>query len=438
MTSPLMTERKNRLSLMADILVFAFPVLILCVPRGAGVFLAGVGLLMLAGWREMGTAWREHASVLRPLTASVLGFMAVYVASKIYHDTPWDVIDNPSRALLSILTCWLIVRAAPNPAALWRGITAGLFLALLIVIYQKFGLGVERPSAWTQAIAFGNMVAALALVGFARPGGNWHAHAEAWFNVVCATLILMLNGTRGAVVAMLITVVPMLLIRYRRFTVRMFVVAVATVAVLAVGTYLVPGSPVSPRIDAAVVEVQQFEQGNIETSVGARLKIWQMGMQYFAEHPWTGAGVGQFARILHASPFCQQTKSVACVLEHAHNDIVEASATTGIPGLVTMLGLFLVPAALFWRALRTCREGENERGVSLGGAGLGVVMASLISGLTQVTMAHQANVVFYAGLIGMLLGLAGHEAWATRPLNAKRKADQMPVAGVSRVSVKRA
>jgi O-antigen ligase len=48
--------------------------------------------------------------------------------------------------------------------------------------------------------------------------------------------------------------------------------------------------------------------------------------------------------------------------------------------------------------------------VSLGGAGLGVVMASLISGLTQVTMAHQANVVFYAGLIGLLLGMAGREA----------------------------
>lgn len=409
-----MIDRKNRLCTMADILVFAFPVLILCVPRGAGVFLAGVGLLMLAGWRQMLPAWREHAPVLRPLALSVLAFVAVFLVSKFLHDTPWDVLDNPSRVILSVLTCWLIVRTAPNPAMLWRGITIALVLALLIVAYQKFALGQLRPAAWTQAIAFANMVAAIGLAGFARPGESRLTHATAWFNVLCATAILMLNGTRGAVVAMLLTVVPMLIIRYRRFTTRMFAIAIATVVVLAVGVYSIPGSPVSQRVDQAVAEIQQFEQGNIETSVGVRLKIWHIGMQYFSEHPWTGAGVGQFARILHATPFCKQTKSLACVLEHAHSDLVEAAATTGLPGLLTMLGLFLVPAGLFFRAMLACNAAHNDRGVSLAGAGLGVVMASLISGMTQVTMAHQANVVFYAGFIGLLLGLAAHEAFESK------------------------
>lgn len=430
-----MIDQKNRLSKMADILVFAFPVLILCVPRGAGVFLAGVGLLILAGWRQMLPAWREHASVLRPLALAVLGFVVVYLASKFVHGTPWDVLDNPSRVILSVLTCWLIVRAAPNPAMLWRGITIALLLALLIVAYQRFALAELRPSAWTQAIAFANMVAAIGLVGFARPGDSRRAHATAWFNVLCAMAILMLNGTRGAAVAMLLTVVPMLLIRYRRFTVRMFAIAIATVAVLAVGAYSIPGNPVSQRVDEAVAEIHQFEQGNIETSVGVRLKIWHIGMQYFSEHPWSGAGVGQFARILHAAPFCQQTKSLACVLEHAHNDLVEAAATTGLPGLLAMLGLFLVPAGLFFRGLRACSAANSDRGVCLAGAGLGVVMASLLSGLTQVTMAHQANVVFYAGFIGLLLGLSGREVYAVRGLKAGAAAASVPTRGVNRVNL---
>ena len=79
-----------------------------------------------------------------------------------------------------------------------------------------------------------------------------------------------------------------------------------------------------------------------------------------------------------------------------------------------MLGLFLVPAALFVHTLRKSRAMGNAHGIHLAGAGLGVVMASLISGLTQVTMAHQANVVFYAGLIGLLLGMAGREAHSAR------------------------
>jgi len=409
-----MTVRANRLSTIADFLVFSFPILILCVPRGAGGFLAGVVLLALIGWRDMGRAWREHLDVVVPLTLAVLAYMIVYVGSKLYFHTPWNVIDNPSRSLLAILTCWVIVRAAPNPRWLWRGISVGLVGALLIVSYQYFALGDPRPAAWTQAIAFANMVAALGLMGFARPGENGRTHAEAWLNVLCAAAILMLNGTRGAMIAMLVTMVPMLLIRYRRFSVRMFVISVAATAVLAIGAYAVPGGPVSKRVDAAVEEIQQYRQGNFESSVGVRLKIWQIGLQYFAEHPLTGVGVGQFARILHASEFCQNTQSMACVLEHAHNDIVEAASTTGIPGLLTFLGIFLIPAELFRRALIASRKSRNEQGVSLGAAGLAVVMSSLICGLTQVTTAHQANVVFYAGVVGLLLGLTGREVHEAR------------------------
>lgn len=431
-----MTNRTSGLSTIADLLIFAFPVLILCVPRGAGVFLGGVALLALAGWRGMGRAWREQTEILMPLTCIVLAFMAVYVGSKLYFHTPWNVIDNPSRSLLAILTCWVIARAAPNPAWLWRGITAGLFFALLIVSYQYFVLGDPRPAAWVQAIAFANMVAALALIGFARPGDNRRAHAEAWFNVLCAVAILMLNGTRGAVVALLATLVPMLLIRYRRFNARMFLAAIATSAALAVAAYMVPGSPVSKRVDMAVQEIQQYEHGNFETSVGVRLKIWQIGMEYFAEHPWTGVGVGQFARILHASEFCQRSEAeaVACILEHAHNDIVESASTTGIPGLLTLLGLFLVPAELFRRALLACRDGGSSRGVSLGGAGLAVVMASLICGLTQVTTAHQANVVFYAGVIGLLLGLAGREVREVQSTRMPNDVNVVPIPGAGHLT----
>jgi len=398
---------------MADALVLAFPILILCVPRGAGVFLAGVGLLIVLGGRGLGREWRRYASVLVPLTIAVVAFLAVCLVSKLYHHVPWNVIDNPSRALLAVLACWAIVRAAPDPDRLWQGITVGLFGALLIVAYQFIVLHMDRPSGWVSPIPFATMVAALALIGFARPGNTTRAHAEAWTNILCAIPILIMNGTRGAMVAMLATMLPLLLMRYRGFSVRMFMAACAGIVVLVAGAYLVPGSPLTARVDQAVMDVQQFQQGNAESSVGSRLQMWKIGMGYFAQHPWAGIGVGQFARILKAAPYCEnRTGSIVCILEHAHNDIVEAASTTGVPGLLTLLGLFLVPAGLFWRTLRICRATGNVRGQHLGAGGLAIAMASLLSGLTQVTMAHQANVVFYAGVIGMLLGLAAREAFA--------------------------
>jgi len=420
-----MTIRAKRLMTMADILVFAFPILILCVPRGASVFLAGIVLLALAGWRGMGRAWREHTDTLVPLACSVFAFLIVNVGSKLYFHTPWNVIDNPLRALLAVLTCWVIVRAAPNADRLWQGISVALPLALLIVVYQCYAEGNGRPSAWVQPIAFANMVAALALVGFVRPGDSHRVDALAWFAVACAVPILLMNETRGAMVAMLLTMFPLLLVRYRRFGRKAFAASAVGIVLLTAGAYVVPGSPLAKRVDQAVNEATRFvEQGKVETSVGARLKMWQIGMGYFAEHPMMGVGVGQFARILNDSDYCKaqalapkresDDKQVVCVLEHAHNDIVESASTTGVPGLLALLSLFLVPAALFWQALRKCRSAHNFRGVSLACAGLGVVMASLISGLTQVTLAHQANIVFYAGLTGLLLGLAGREAHAAR------------------------
>lgn len=187
--------------------------------------------------------------------------------------------------------------------------------------------------------------------------------------------------------------------------------AVVLIAALAAGFYLVPGSPVAQRVDLVRGQWEQFQHGNTETSVGARLKLWQMALESIHLHPWLGVGVGQFARIPQSSIFCKEHgSSDVCTLEHAHNDVLEAAATMGMPGMLALLGLFLVPGVLFWRLLGVCRRNANPLGVSLCASGIGVVMASLISGLTQVTMAHQANIVFYAGVIGLLLGLAAVQA----------------------------
>jgi O-antigen ligase len=197
--------------------------------------------------------------------------------------------------------------------------------------------------------------------------------------------------------------------RYRRFSVRMFVVAIVASVALAAAAYGArqPGP-------ARVIRPRKLRQYRARQH---RIISWRafedLARRYavLRQSSLDRRRSGAVRPHSRATPFCQkQPKSLSCIAEHAHNDIVEAASTTGIPGLLTMLGLFLVPAELFRRALIACRGSHHQQGVSLGGAGLGVVMTSLISGLTQVTMAHQANVVFYAGLIGLLLGMAGREA----------------------------
>ncbi|MGO4327260.1 O-antigen ligase family protein [Cupriavidus sp. 2TAF22] len=392
---------------IANALVLAFPILLLCVPKGAGIFLAGIVVLGLLGYRGMGSTWAQYRATLYPLGLAILAAVLVFLASKLYFGVPWNVIDNPSRILLLLLTCLVVLRTAPDPQRIWGGITVALAASLVLVLFQRWVLNDPRPSAWTQAIAFGNMVAALGLIGFVRPGDNRRAHLIAWLNLALAAAVLIVNGTRGAWLALAVTMVPLLFVRYPSMKPARFFGAVALIVALAAGLYLVPNSPVAQRVDLVRGQLEQFQNGNTETSVGARLKTWELAVDSIRLHPWLGVGIGQFARIPKGSAFCKaHNASDVCILEHAHNDVLEAAATTGMPGLLALLGLFLVPGFLFWRLLRICCRNANTLGVSLSASGIGVVLASLISGLTQVTMAHQANIVFYAGVIGLLLGLA--------------------------------
>lgn len=405
-----MVLRAAKLTPWVSGIVLLFPVLLLCVPRGAGVFLGAVVLGAVLAGRGLGDAWRTYRGVLRPLGLAILAVLAVVLFSKLHFGLPWNLMDNPSRLLLALVACLVVVHARPGPDWLWRGVNVALAVALVVVLFQRFVQGEERPSAWTQAIAFGNMVAAIGLVGFVRPGTGRRAHLEAWCSVALASLILVLNGTRGAWLAMSFPVFPLLFVRYPSLKPARFLAATAAIVALAVVLYTVPGGPIAERVNLAGTEIEMFQAGNANSSVGARLGVWEIAIGAFREHPWLGVGMGQFATVAKTSRFCEDPESTVCILQHAHSDVFEAASTMGIPGLLAMLGIFLVPGWLFVRLWTACRRAGNADGARVAIAGVAVVAASLICGLTQVTMAHQANVVFYAGIVGLLLGLAAVQA----------------------------
>ena len=101
-----------------------------------------------------------------------------------------------------------------------------------------------------------------------------------------------------------------------------------------------------------------------------------------------------------------------CRLGHAHNDLAEWAATMGIPGVLSLAGLYGVPLWLFLRlrreALAIASHGDCLRGPATAGAVLVVVFA--LCGLTQSMFAHQTTASVYAAFGGLLLGMALREA----------------------------
>lgn len=392
-------------SRLTNVLVFAFPLLVLAVPRGTGIFLIGMLLLLLIDLRSLGQLHCQYRSLLVPIWLSVLAVLGVHLVSKYTFGLPGDVLDNPSRVLAIPMVCLVVLRYRPNPILLWKGIPLGLMLALLIVAYQFFVDQVSRPGAWIFVIAFANMAATLGVVGFFRPGQTHRDHVMAWLCPALAMLVLVMNGSRGAWLALVLTVLASIYFRYQRFSLKVALVSLCSLIAIIGAVWLMPGSPVGPRIEQAQQDIAEFRKGNVDTSIGERLAIFQLAFNTVLQHPLTGIGAGQFGTLTNAVPGCPNDQKEICTLKHAHNDLLDAAATTGLPGLAAFLSLLLVPGFIFWRILcKTC--GRDGLAPYLGKAGLGAVLASLICGFSQVTMAHQANIAFYGSLMGLLLGLA--------------------------------
>lgn len=403
-----MTLSATRLRAWVGGIVLFFPFLLLCVPRGAGIFLGATVLGIALAGKGLGPAWRMFWNEFRPFVVAILAVLAVVLFSCWHFGLSWNWLDNPSRLLIAVLVGVLVVCARPDPRWLWRGINVAFVVVLAIVTYQRCSLGDMRPSAWVQPIAFANMVAALGLIGFIRPGVTWRNHAAAWLTLVLAVAVLALNGTRGGLLALLVPMSLLLFVRHPSLKGPKVVVAIAGVVVAVAALYALVDGNGGGRFAVVESEIKQFQKGSVDTSVGARLALWGIAVDTVRAKPWVGTGVGQFHTAVMASRYCAVNPAdhpEVCRLGHAHDDMLEAAATMGLPGLIAVLAIFLVPGWLFMKFRRICRQAGNQLGERLAISGMAVVAASLISGLTQVTMAHQANAVFYAGITGLLLGL---------------------------------
>ena len=158
-----------------------------------------------------------------------------------------------------------------------------------------------------------------------------------WFGVLIPIVSLLLTGSRGGLVAVMVEIVILgwVVIVYNPLPgkrARLAATGLALVAGAAVFFWLVP-SYVLTRLGTISNYVPATSEGN-------RPALWRNSLGIFRDHPLAGAGMGSFVTAYPA----HQTEAQDLVTEHAHNDYVEALAETGLLGGV-LIGVAL---ALFF------------------------------------------------------------------------------------------
>ncbi|MGY4877620.1 O-antigen ligase family protein [Vreelandella aquamarina] len=394
--------------------VFLLTALALVVPSGYSL---GALILMLAG---LGLMLRRGLPVFSRQDGAVIGVLLAYAIVSITRAL-WDGqgsrgLDEPLRFIFAIPALYWVMRYPPSQAFLWSGLAMGAAAAGSWASWQKLVEGVDRATGYTHVIQFGNLSMLMGVLCLA--GLGWAAVAPRYRRVWVAVLLLgaiggvlgsLFSGSRGGWIGLPLVLLVLYRGYGRHLTVRLKAAAGVLILLGAGTVYGVPQLGVQERVHQAVSDVQLYISGeNRATSVGARFDMWRGAALLIAEKPLTGWGSNGYAEAMSELGENGVIGSYAAQFEHAHNEFIDALAKRGLPGLVALLALYLVPMRLFYQGF----DGPiHQRAVAVAGVLLPVTYIDF--GLSQSFLTHNSGIMMYAFLLVVLWGYFSHHAKPT-------------------------
>lgn len=351
-------------------------------------------------WRQ----WQERPTLFSNSRLITLAFAINLLAafgSLVSTGFEARYLENGIKMLMVSLVTGLIVLLRPSPRSFWFGLAVGTVGAAGFAVYQKFYLLMPRAEGFKMPITFGDIAIAMALMSIAGiqvfSKSRWAALPYlAFFAGVTASI---LSGSRGGWLALLFCIVPLYSYGRTGFKKRTAFILAGCISLL-VAASVIPETGVRERLTAVSEELNLYRSGNPNSSVGARLEMWHGAWLMFVEHPLTGVGRANYNDGLKTMIERGKVDPAMAQYQHAHNEILHAMATQGLPGLAALLCLYGAPLLFFKRQL-ACQGLHRPYAL----AGLLLCLAYIDFGLTQVMFSHHVPSVFYAFTICTLAGI---------------------------------
>ncbi|MCW8922208.1 MAG: O-antigen ligase family protein [Gammaproteobacteria bacterium] len=208
-------------------------------------------------------------------------------------------------------------------------------------------------------------------------------------SIVCALYASFLSQARGAWLALPFCGALLAYMMLRDNKLKMKIV-LPVVLLIIIATGISPaGDIIGSRVTQAKHEIELFASGEkFDSSVGARLAMWDIALDVWRQHPVIGTGLGDFDQEIEL----RQSQGVYKNIElHAsvHNIYFQALATTGTVGfLMLFFALVIQPLRIFYQASR-----DEFTPAQLGG--LVVIVAYAVFGLTESWMLRAPVVSIY-------------------------------------------
>ena len=409
---------------LAAWLVLLVPALALTSPVGGPAVLYLSALIALAALTmnaikryepmDFGALWPMALALLSPLacmlvTSTVLG---VWSSSE---------LEKLLRFALALPVLWLLLRAPQRwlkhiQWSILAGALAGSTLLIVTMVTMGRG-GMIDVGGRYNAVAFANMVLlfggmTLLSLGWG-PSTRW-PRIETGVKLLAAALAVCatwMSETRSSWMLLpILGVVFLLGLRNWRRRHKVYCALAVSVALVASAAAI---WTFSSRMQEITTDVQGFTtSANRDTSFGIRLQLWHASILMFEKSPVFGVGPGKFReelRELQGKGIV--TQEVVDGFGEPHNDLLAALAGYGVLGLLAILTLYLLPAAIFFRRLAS-----DDRIIRVGAQmGLLFCLSYPAFSLTEMMFRNMRSVPTYSLIVVALIALT-----TVRPQRASR------------------
>ncbi len=344
---------------------------------------------------------KDSKSFLWPLFSYAVGQCALALHEK------WAAreIENYLPYLLVAFGLWGVRRYKPKANYLWTGLAIGALGAAVFSGYQALGLGL-RAGGFTHSIQFGNIALMMGVLCLVRA---LVVFEFTWFNALMGAGFLagmsssVWSQTRGGWLALLIIFSWILATATRGWPTNKRALC-ASVFVLFLSVPIAQtGGVVQSRIYVAVEEFQSFFiAGKQDTSVGARLAMWNLAVGAIADKPILGHGDAGWIELRDGAIADGRLSSFSSTFTHLHNDFLNVAFKRGLVGLILFLTLYLVPMLLFFKPYLS-HMSADVRALAMGG--MLIPMMYMDFGLTQTFLSHNSGRIVLCSLWMCFAGL---------------------------------
>jgi O-antigen ligase len=375
---------------------------------------------------------QRFSSFSRDSKLLILGFV-IYIACaflSLANNQDWSVAGHrleryiPFLLSFFLLFLFIKIRGKLNNLLLNSACLGG-FLTAGFALYQQIYLGMDRTGLQTgmgiNSFAHMSSLLTLILLSFLLFSNLSKPKKLILCSSAAASVYAVFSTfSRLSIIALLVSVILYAVVfivnaeltkRQKRIVGGLTLISLAGVIVVIMMTPFL-----SSRMTEMFVNASNFFHGDTSyTSTSARLMMWEGGFKMGMKNFWIGSGVGDTPNDYKLMMQTGQVPFMTQPITVLHNVYVDAFATTGIIGLLVMLGaVFAFPFYVFMERVKNSSNNSQVFVASV--TGLAVLLNNFIFGLGH-SWLYTREVSFNLILVLVLFAIAAN------PLNGSGKSE---------------